>query len=122
MAIFSRKTQSEKQEQVPAAAVPVAQPVVPGSMLLLLPRLSEKAGSLARLHKYVFKVTGSANKIEVRKAVEKLYGVKVASVNMIAVQGKVRRYGRSSGKMSNFKKAVVTLTKDSKPLTQAEPL
>lgn len=82
--------------------------------VLLQPRLSEKAVRLNAINKYVFKVKLSANKIEVRKAVEKFYGVKVLSVNIIKVEGKMRRYGRTTGRTNDYKKAIVTLRPDSK--------
>ncbi len=84
------------------------------SDILVQPRLSEKAVAMNKLNQYVFTVKKDTNKIEVRKALEKFYGIKIARVNMVKVQGKVRRYGRSTGKMSDFKKAIITLTKDSK--------
>jgi large subunit ribosomal protein L23 len=73
------------------------------------------------MRKYIFVVPVSANKSEVSKAVEREFGVKVADVNMIRMKGKQRRYGRSTGKMTDFKKAIVTLTKDSKEITVVEP-
>lgn len=57
----------------------------------------------------VFRVRRDANKIEIRKAVEELLGVKVTSVNTSVVRGKVKRMGRNFGKRANWKKAVVTL-------------
>lgn len=71
--------------------------------------LSEKTNALAQNGRYVFVVAKSANKIEVKKAVEAVYEVHVASVNMVNVQGKARRQGRSRGFTSDWKKAVVTL-------------
>ncbi len=118
MAIFSKKTE-DVAEPVEAGEITVSTAGIslkPGyKSILPQPRLSEKASSLARLNKYVFKISGrKANKLELRKAIEKFYGVKVASVNTISVKGKFRKYGRSSGHMSNFKKVIVTLTPDSK--------
>lgn len=78
------------------------------------PRLSEKAVALNAQNKYVFTVSVKATKLQVRRHLEALYGVTVASVNMIRMAGKTRRYGRTVGKTSAFKKAIVTLTKDSK--------
>jgi large subunit ribosomal protein L23 len=91
-----------------------------GNQSLVFPRLSEKASALARLNKYVFKVEGKVNKVELRKALEKAYDVKIADINMVSVKGKHRRYGRSEGKMSNFKKAIVTLKPDSKKIDLIE--
>jgi len=56
-----------------------------------------------------FQVRTDANKIEIRKAVENLLGVKVTSVNTLMYRGKTKRLGRTTGKRSNWKKAVVTL-------------
>lgn len=88
---------------------------------LIVPRISEKAGSIEKLNKYIFTVYGKLNKIEVRKAVEKMYGVKIDTVNMVQVAGKSRRFGRVLGQRSGFKKAVVTLKKDSKKINLVEP-
>ncbi len=68
------------------------------------------------INKYTFAVDKSANKIEIKKAVEEVFGVKVAAVNTMNVVGKVKRMGRSQGKRPDWKKAVVTLTQDSKPI------
>lgn len=70
---------------------------------------TEKAGDLTRDKKYVFIVEKKANKSEVAKAVESIYGVKVASVNIINTKGKSRRLGKTVGKISGFKKAIVKL-------------
>lgn len=82
--------------------------------IIIQPRLSEKAVRHNAMNQYVFKVKATANKVSVKKAVEKFYGVKVAKVNMVTMQGKYRRYGQTMGKMRDFKKAIVTLTPDSK--------
>lgn len=71
--------------------------------------LSEKSNIFASKGRYVFKVATSANKIEVRKAIEKVYDVHVASVNMMNVLGKKRRQGKSIGRTQDWKKAIVTL-------------
>lgn len=72
--------------------------------------LTEKASTLNTKHnQVVFEVAREANKIEIRHAVETLFGVKVASVNTMLMRGKLRRMGRGHGKMQNWKKAIVTL-------------
>jgi large subunit ribosomal protein L23 len=76
---------------------------------LVRPILSEKATMLAGKGKYMFEVTPDANKREVRKSIEAVYKVEVEDVNIISVSGKKRRYGKSSGKTSDWKKAVITL-------------
>ncbi|QQS23171.1 50S ribosomal protein L23 [bacterium] len=68
-----------------------------------------------------FTIYGKLNKIEVKNAVEKMYGVKIANINMIQVAGKSRRFGRTQGMRSGFKKAIVTLTPDSKKIDIVEP-
>ena len=60
--------------------------------------------------------TASTNKIEIKKAVEALFGVEVAKVNTLNVNGKAKRVGRFEGRTSDWKKAVVTLTEDSKTI------
>ena len=67
--------------------------------------------------KYVFIVDINANKTEIKEAVETAFGVKVAKVNTIRMQGKVKRMGaQPAGKRADYKKAVVTLTADSKTI------
>ena len=66
--------------------------------------------------KYTFKVATDANKVEIARAVEELFGVKVAKVNTVTVNGKMRRYGRFEGYKASWKKAIVTLKADSKPI------
>ncbi len=66
--------------------------------------------------KYTFKVASDANKVEIARAVEELFGVKVAKVNTVTVNGKMRRYGRFEGYTASWKKAIVTLTEDSKTI------
>ena len=66
--------------------------------------------------KYVFKVADTANKTEVRQAVEEIFGVDVAKVNIMNVNGKVKRMGRTVGRTASYKKAIVTLAADSKEI------
>ncbi|MFH1705070.1 MAG: 50S ribosomal protein L23 [Patescibacteria group bacterium] len=83
-------------------------------VLLTTPRVSEKAAALASKGTYVFNVPVTANKIEIRKAVEALYKVKVESVHVIRGMGKRMTRGRISGRRANWKKALVTLKKGEK--------
>ena len=69
-----------------------------------------------RIHKYTFRVPVTVNKIEVKKAVEEVFGVKVAKVNTIKMLGKVKRMGRYEGRRPSFKKAIVTLAPNSKTI------
>ena len=76
------------------------------------PLITERATILAEDKKnpqYIFKVAPSANKIEIRRAVESIFNVKVKSVNTIRVKGKLKRQGRTQGKRADWKKALITL-------------
>ena len=78
--------------------------------VLLGPHVSEKATLVAETNRqFVFKVRLDANKLEIKKAVEKLFNVQVAFVNTTVVKGKNKRFGRSLGRRSDFKKAYVAL-------------
>jgi large subunit ribosomal protein L23 len=80
--------------------------------IILKPIVTEKSMEEAEeLRKYHFRVHSSANKIEVRSAIEALFGVKVEAVNTMNVAGKTRRrsYKYRSGKTARWKKAIVTL-------------
>lgn len=68
------------------------------------------------IKKYTFEVPVTANKIEIKKAVEEVFGVKVAAVNTMRVMGKVKRMGRFEGRRASWKKAIVTLEKGSKTI------
>lgn len=78
------------------------------------PLISEKATDLAMVNKYVFIVPKDANKSEIAKTVQNVYGVTPIKVNIIKRQGKKVRYGRLKGKQKDFKKAVVTLNPEDK--------
>ena len=80
--------------------------------ILVKPLITEKVTELNGLSKYVFEVSCKANKIEIAKAIEALYGIKPLKVNVICYEGKVKNYGRRSGKRKDWKKAVVTLPKN----------
>lgn len=82
--------------------------------ILTSPYLTEKTTALQNGNQYVFKVAPRANKIAVRQAVEKLYGVKVEKVRMITVPAKQRKLGRWEGEKSGFKKAIVKVTQGQK--------
>lgn len=84
--------------------------------IILRPVITEETMTASQLKKYAFIVAKDANKIEIAKAVEQLFGVKVAKVNTINTKGHLRRYGRFEGYLSSKKKAIVTLTADSKTI------
>ena len=81
------------------------------------PVITEQSMADVADKKYVFMVDINANKTEIKAAVEQIFGVKVAKVNTIRMQGKVKRMGaQPAGKRADYKKAVVTLTADSKTI------
>lgn len=82
--------------------------------IVIRPIITEKSMLGAADKKYTFEVAKSAGKIEIAKAVEELFGVKVSKVNTVNVRGHLRRQGRSQGYTRAWKKAYVTLTPDSK--------
>ncbi|MBQ7837304.1 MAG: 50S ribosomal protein L23 [Clostridia bacterium] len=84
--------------------------------IILRPIITENSMDGIADRKYTFEVAKDANKIEIAKAVEELFEVKVAKVNTINVDGKFRRYGRFEGFTASKKKAIVTLTEDSKTI------
>ncbi len=84
--------------------------------IILKPVITEKSMDELQAGKYTFKVATDANKTEIKKAVEALFNVKVAKVNTLNCNGKEKRVGRFVGKTSDWKKAVVTLTEDSKTI------
>ncbi|MBQ8763342.1 MAG: 50S ribosomal protein L23 [Clostridia bacterium] len=84
--------------------------------IILRPIITENSMDGIADRKYTFEVAKDANKIEIAKAVEELFDVKVAKVNTINVDGKLRRYGRFEGFTASKKKAIVTLTEDSKTI------
>ena len=84
--------------------------------IILKPIISEDSMEKMEDKKYVFKVDKNANKIEIRNAIEKIFDVKVKSVNTMNVKVKVKRMGAHSGKRSDWKKAIVALTEDSKEI------
>ena len=87
-----------------------------GYDVIIKPIISENTMDMAADKKYAFKVAKEANKTEVRKAVEEIFGVDVAKVNIMNVSGKRKRLGRTFGTTSSYKKAIVTLTPDSKEI------
>ena len=81
------------------------------------PVITEQSMENVADKKYVFEVDINANKTEIKAAVETVFGVKVAKVNTVRMQGKVKRTGAyPAGRRSAYKKAIVTLTADSKTI------
>ena len=84
--------------------------------VVLKPVISEKSMEDAQVKKYTFKVAVDANKTEVKHAVEEIFDVGVAKVNIMHVVGKKKRMGRYVGMTAASKKAIVTLTEKSKEI------
>lgn len=82
--------------------------------VLKQPHITEKATALVQQNQYVFKIWPRANKIEVKKAIEDLYGVEVKGVKIVQVPRKRRRLGRVQGWRKGYKKAIVKLKKGHK--------
>ncbi len=81
--------------------------------MIFAPIITEKSASMEAEGKYVFKVDVRANKTQIKQAIEKLFNVKVESVNTMNTHPKTRRVGRYSGKTNRYKKAIVKLAKGS---------
>jgi large subunit ribosomal protein L23 len=126
MSLFKKETKEVKKK--PAAAKPAsmkdmyadapaaskkegtASSVSHAYRVLVKPIISEKASRQQTVaNQYSFVVAIGANKIEIAKAVKAAYGITPVRVNIVRVEGKSRRYGRTIGKRKDWKKAIVTL-------------
>lgn len=85
--------------------------------IILAPVVTEKSSDGIQEGKYTFKVNKKATKIDIKRAVEKLFEVKVLSVNTVTVKGKEKRVGRNVGKTSDWKKAIVTIDTNAGDMT-----
>ena len=94
--------------------------------IIIKPLLSEKSYATIPDKKYTFVVNINANKIQIKQAVEQIFKVKIKSVNTLIVKGKEKtqntKNGRSVGRTSDYKKAIVQLSKESKPIEFFESL
>ena len=84
--------------------------------IVVRPVITERSMRDMEQNKYTFVVDKKANKIEIKKAVEELFGVKVESVNVVNYMGKMRRMGRNIGRKASWKKAFVKLAEGSKKI------
>ena len=85
--------------------------------IIIKPVITEQSMEETEAKKYVFKVAVDANKIEIKKAVEEIFGVKVEKVNPSRLEGKEKRQGAApAGRRASYKKAMVKLTADSKTI------
>lgn len=90
--------------------------------IIIRPVLSEKSFNGIGDKKYTFVVHKDANKVQIKKAVEEVFGVTVAKVNTVNVTGKLKRRGRTEGRRPSYKKAIVQLTLDSKAIEYFDSL
>lgn len=118
MALFSKKQPVKKDVTKPkkADAVLAVKPKVKSlkkenvdMSSLASPIISEKAVWLSEINQYVFRVANDANKVQIKNAVEGIYGVNVLRVNVLRLPGKKRRRGNVVGFKSGFKKALVKI-------------
>ena len=85
--------------------------------IIIKPVITEQSMEATEDKKYVFQVAIDANKVEIKKAVEEIFGVKVSKVNTLNMQGKKKRTGAyPAGRRPSWKKAIVTLTENSKTI------
>lgn len=84
--------------------------------IIVRPIITEKSMTGIGMKKYTFEVAKEATKIDIARAVEELFGVKVDKVNTLHVRGRMRRQGKSEGYTRSWKKAIVTLSEGSKTI------
>ena len=82
--------------------------------VIAAPHISEKSNNLGERNKYVFKIYERANKLQIKKAIEGIYGVNVVAVNTIEIARKKRRIGKTEGFKKSYRKAVVTIKEGQK--------
>ena len=111
---MERKTEIKALEYVktPVSAKKKVEGLAYG--VLRFPHVTEKSTYLSENNRYVFKVFESANKTEVKKAVENNYGVKVVGVRIVNIKGKKVRLGKKSGHKKGYKKAIIEIAKGQK--------
>jgi large subunit ribosomal protein L23 len=84
--------------------------------IILKPVITERSMDEAEKKKYTFKVAVDANKTEVKKALEEIFGITIKKVNIMNVSGKIKKMGRSEGRTAASKKVIVTLAPKSKEI------
>lgn len=90
--------------------------------IIIRPVLTEKSYAGIPTKTYTFQVAKSANKVEIKNAIEEIFNVKVENVTTAIVKGKLKRQGRTEGRTPDWKKATVRLTSDSKAIEFFESL
>jgi len=109
-----RKKPSTEKSLKPKRVKPRKKALGRTASILRTPHISEKAVELEKQNKYVFRVYPKANKVQVKKAIEDLYGVEVKNVNIINVPKKNKILQGIKGSKSGYKKAIITLEKGQK--------
>ncbi len=109
-----KAVKKEKKEKPKSALSKPKKEYKEAYRILISPHISEKGTILSERGEYLFKVSNDANKIEIKKAVEGLYGVNVKSVNIINIPRRRRRMGRIIGWKKGYKKAIVKLEEGQK--------
>ena len=118
--IISKEDKTEKKEverkKEGEAVIKSEKKVIAGEVYRVLksPHISEKATNLAQKNQYVFNIWKDANKPEIKKAIEEVYGIDVLSVKIINIPGKKRRLGKISGFKKGYKKAIVRIKEGQK--------
>ncbi len=100
---------AEKSEKKVEQAVKFSGKNITAFKVLVKPLITEKSAIAESKNKYSFIVAKSANKNQIKTAIEEVYGVKPANVNVANIEGRRVRFGRSMGKRNDYKKAIVTL-------------
>ncbi len=111
--IEKKELKDKKQEKIISAFSEKKAPNF-SYRILKIPHITEKATSLTEKNQYIFRVFPRANKTEIKKAVENLYGVDVLKVNIIKIPAKQRRIGRIEGRRKGYKKAIVKIKEGQK--------
>ncbi len=107
-------TEKPKEIKRDSNVVPKKERISAAYRILKFPHVTEKATDLTQREQYVFKVYPEANKIEIKKAIEDIYGVDVTAVKIINVPRKKRRLGRTTGWRKGYKKAIVKIKEGQK--------
>ncbi len=110
----AKKAAAPKKEKKAVEGVKKSGKLIADSRLysvLERPVVTEKSSALSEHNKVVFRVSATADKVQIKAAVEQIFGVKVVKVNTINIEGKTKRFRGNLGKRSDIRKAVVTLAK-----------
>jgi len=111
---IKKEVKKETKEAKEIKAKKPKRPSETAYRILKNPHITEKATDLANKNQYVFEVFSGANKVEIKKAIEDLYGVKVISVRIISIPPKTRRLGMIEGERKGYKKAIVRIAEGQK--------